>query len=320
MLNEPAVEDGVHPAVRRLLGDGSIDAAGLDALRSGLSGADLTAVLLDAMAHRAAAFTPADLVRRYEGDRFVQPAPVDARRLLSLSAAAVDAIADDFGLIDTSPVVPLGTSSVVSGISQNRVVSTARSTEVVSDPTNALALEAARRRSALLGDDPRSAAPVRLATVGRILRAQRFDGPRSFQHFTLLGLVTAGRDTGGLEFETSAVVEHLGALVAACRASGHDAISIELTDFDGAFGETIERAIAALAERAGRGVTVTTTPDRPAGRGYYPSICFKLAVEHEGESIEVGDGGLVPWTQTLVGSRKERLMVSALSLERLATL
>ena len=37
-----------------------------------------------------------------------------------------------------------------------------------------------------------------------------------------------------------------------------------------------------------------------------------------GKTIEVGDGGLVDWTQALVGSAKERLMISGLSLERLA--
>jgi hypothetical protein len=33
----------------------------------------------------------------------------------------------------------------------------------------------------------------------------------------------------------------------------------------------------------------------------------------------VADGGLVTWTQDLVRSKKERLMISGLSLERLAT-
>jgi hypothetical protein len=45
-----------------------------------------------------------------------------------------------------SPVTPLGTCGVVGPVSQNRVVSTVRGTEVVSDSTNALAVEAATRR------------------------------------------------------------------------------------------------------------------------------------------------------------------------------
>jgi hypothetical protein len=38
------------------------------------------------------------------------------------------------------------------------------------------------------------------------------------------------------------------------------------------------------------------------------------------ETVEVGDGGIVDWTQRLVGSRKERLMTSGLGIERLADL
>ncbi len=310
-------EAAVHPAVQRLLDDGALGPEALEALRSELSGADLTAVLLDVMQHRAARLTPTDVARHYATDRFVQPSPIDARRLLTISAATVDAIGDDVELIDTSPVLPLGTSSVVSGISQHRVVSTARSTEVASDPTNALALEAARRRTALLRLDARSADSVRLATVDRILRAQRFDGPRSFQHFTLLGLVTAGRDEGGRRFETAAMTEHLRALVAACRACDHHDITIRLTDFDGTFGDAAERIEQAIDDLD---ADVHRWPDRPQGRGYYPSLCFKLAVHHDGEQVEVGDGGIVEWTQSLVASRKERLMTSGLSLDRLAML
>lgn len=312
-------ESSVHPAVHRLFVDGAFDAEAIDALRSGLAGADLTALLLDVMRHRAGERRPQDVARQYEHDRFVQPTPVDARRLLSLSALAADAIGDDVGfeLIDISPVAPLGTSSAVSGISQNRVVSTTRSTEVASDPTTSLALEAARRRRELLRGDARSAEPIKLAAVHRVVRAQRFDGPRSFQHFTLLGLVTAGRDEGGRRFETAAMTEHLRALVAACRACDHHDITIRLTDFDGTFGEAAERIEQAIDDLD---VDVHRWPDRPQGRGYYPSLCFKLAVHHDGENVEVGDGGIVEWTQSLAGNRKERLMTSGLSLERLAML
>jgi hypothetical protein len=47
--------------------------------------------------------------------------------------------------------------------------------------------------------------------------------------------------------------------------------------------------------------------------------CHDLDVIHSGEEIEVAGGGLVEWTQSLVGGNKERLMISGLSLERVAT-
>ena len=44
--------------------------------------------------------------------------------------------------VELSPLAPLGTSSVVGTVHQNKVVSTSRNSEVLSDPTNVLALEA----------------------------------------------------------------------------------------------------------------------------------------------------------------------------------
>ena len=61
-------------------------------------------------------------------------------------------------------------------------------------------------------------------------------------------------------------------------------------------------------------------PNAQPPRGYYPSLCFKLCVLDNDEEVEVGDGGLVDSTRALVGSNKERLMISGLSLERLAAL
>jgi hypothetical protein len=65
-------------------------------------------------------------------------------------------------------------------------------------------------------------------------------------------------------------------------------------------------------------MTVQGWPERADGRGYYSGLCFKLFGTWDGDAIELGDGGLVDWTQRLLQSRKERLMISGLSIERLA--
>jgi len=81
----------------------------------------------------------------------------------------------------------LGTCTSVSAVDQNRIVSTVRSSEVVSDPTNVLALEAARRRQS-------SVDPVHLASCQRVLRAQRFIEPDASAHLVLFALVSSARD------------------------------------------------------------------------------------------------------------------------------
>jgi hypothetical protein len=60
------------------------------------------------------------------------------------------------------------------------------------------ALEAAVRR-----DQARGTAAARLAAFERVVRAQQMDQPWHFAHFSLLGLVTAGRDETGTDSSES---------------------------------------------------------------------------------------------------------------------
>ena len=99
-------------------------------------------------------------------------------------------------------MTPLGTCSAVATINQHQVVSTIRGTEVASDPTNELAIEAAVRRRA--GQDR-----VDLAACQRVVRAQPFDGPGMFAHFELFALVSSARDTGSGRTEAELLIDHL---------------------------------------------------------------------------------------------------------------
>lgn len=315
-------DDALHPGLARLVGDREV-AEVIAVLGTRISGADLTTLLMAVARDRAGRLGPSDVLEQYRRDRFVAPASVDTRRLRAVEDLAIDEVAPLFELMTVSPVVPFGTHSAVAGVSQNNVLTTIRSTEVAADPTNALALEAAVRRRVLLDDDPRSSVPVRLAAVQRVVRAQRVDGPRSFAHFDLLGLVTAGRDVGNHAFEVEAMVEHVRMMAAVVRRVGAVRVQVMLTDLDGRFGPAVDQVVDALD---GDDLQTVVWPDRRAGVGYYPDLCFKLVAQFDATGtetqtdIEVGDGGLVVWTQRLLQNRKERLMISGLGLDRLALL
>jgi len=310
-------DDRRHPAVDRVAREHHGEEL-LDTLGVRMSGSDLTAVMLDVMRRRVADRTPAEVLAQYQRDRFVQPAAADARRLVALESLAFDVVCPPFVPIATAPLAPFGTHSVVAGVHQNRVVTTTRGNEVAADPTNVLALEAAVRRRRLLALDPRSGEIVHLACVDRVVRAQRFEGPRSFAHFSLLGLVSAGRDAGNRTFERESMALHIQRLVALCRQSAHRPVRVRVTDFGGRCDEVLEQIVAM---HTSDGVEITRSPDRTAARGYYPDLCLSVSVvESDGTEVELADGGLVDWTRSLVGSDKERLMISGLSLERLALL
>lgn len=289
------------------------DAAVLDLLGR-LPGSDLTTLLLAAMRARAERVRAPDVLRRYREDRFVSPAQVPHRQLRAAEDAVLSALPAEFDVVTLAPVVPLGTHAALGGVDQNNVLTTIRGTEVAADPTSALAVEAAARRAGRRDGAVRLAGEVRLAALQRVLRAQRFDGPASFAHFTLLGLVSAGRDTGNLGFERRHAVEHLRIAVDAVRAAlpGRDA-EVALTVLDPRF-----EAVAQAIREALPGVV--DDPHRQAGRRYYDGLCFKLIVADGEQRFDIGDGGFVGWTQAMLADRKERLLISGIGVERLALL
>ncbi len=293
----------------------------LEALTERLPPSDLQSLMLEVYSRLASKGTPGKLLEHYERDRFVRPAEVDARVLGELDRIAWRLLPPGYQLLELSPLCPLGTSSVVAPVNQNKMVSTARNTEVVSDSTNVLALECAVRRRR----DPGS--QVLLATSQRLTRAQGLPGPRSWAHFRLLSLCAAGRDVGSFAFEAQSIVEQLRFYLRyfeALVAGGWklSAPRIGVTDFSGGrLLQTIEGSIVAPLRAEFRQSKVEVDPSRQSGHGYYESVCFKVWVKDpDGVEMEVGDGGDVPWTQKLLSNAKERLIISAIAQERLAAI
>lgn len=196
-----ADEPGVSPALERVLPR----IGGIEAIErlAALSGSDFTSVMLEVTRRRAAIQTPASVQRRYEQDRFVRPGQASARAIRRAEDTLLSCLPDDVEVLTLAPLVPFGTHSALGPVSQHKVITTVRACEVAADPANALALEAASRRARTV-----RLAPVRLAAVQRVVRAQQFPAG-FFPHFGLLGLVTAGRDTGSLRFERSALADSI---------------------------------------------------------------------------------------------------------------
>jgi hypothetical protein len=251
-----------------------------------LPGSDLTTVLLALMRRRASALSGPDVLRQYRSDRFVAPVEVPFDVLRATEDRLLRALPSSFSVVGLAPVMPLGTCSAVAEMDQNNVLSTIRGTEVMADPTNGLALEAAVRRQTAADD-------VRLAAVQRVVRAQLFEGAGRFAHFTLFAAVSAGRDRGSLAFERQHFLEHLAFLREACGD-----IEVRVTVLDPRF-------------EALRG-DLPADPSRTTG--YYQGLCFKVFRD----GVEIGDGGFVDWTQRLLGNRKERLLISGVGVDRLA--
>lgn len=286
-----------------------------------LAPTDLQSLLLEVYRVRADHRTPSEVLREYETDRFVQPSPVSPRSLSAWERIAYHHLPESFTPLALSPLCPLGTNSVVAPVTQNWAVSTSRNTEVVSDSSNVLALECALCRRELLRSNPKAVDPVHLAASHRLVRAQKFDGPRSFAHFASFVLCSAGRALGSYEFEISALELHLRFYLKALRAYlGQEVpLIVTLTDFEGRLPETfLAEEFRSRIEGVTGAVVYRVDHRRSRAKGYYTNFAFLIHVESQsGEEMEILDGGTVDWTQKHLSNAKERLVISGLGTERL---
>ena len=282
----------------------------VDAL-AGLPGSDFTSLMLEVARRRAASQTPAEVLRRYRSDRFARPGGTSWQSLRWAEDLLARRLPAEFEILTLAPVVPLGTHSALAPVSQDKVLTTLRGVEVAADPTNALALESAVRRQS------RPDETVRLAAFQRVVRAQQ-PGPGHAAHFSLLGLVTAGRDEGGgRRFQRQALAAHIGAMVAALAEASREPVQLALTPLSPA-GESLAAVIP--GELPGAQAEVITDTGRQAGRAYYRELCFKINIKSDGAWAEVGDGGFTDWTAQLTANSRERLLITGIGIDRLVSL
>ncbi|MFD6261043.1 hypothetical protein ACFWFK_07910 [Micromonospora chalcea] len=281
----------------------AMPAGSRDALAA-LPSADLRTLLLGVARDRAGAVRPAQVLRRWHEDRFVRPSAADPRALSRVEGRIWSLLPPDVAGVELSPVAPLGTCAAVAPVSQHRIVSTVRGTEVVSDPTNALAVEAAARR--------RQADEVHLAATHRVLRAQDFR-PGTSAHFRLCALVSTARDSGSGRTEARMLVRHLAfwrAVLADLVPAATPRLHVTVLD------EVVRDRLAdTVRPMLGDGpVPLHDEPERQRGRGYYRGAALQVTVG----GWEIGDGGFTDWTARLLGDAKERCLISCLATERLA--
>jgi hypothetical protein len=272
-----------------------IGAAAFEQLATGLAGSDLHSVLLEVMQHRARSRTPAEMLAQYLRDGFCAPAAIDLRTSQEVDRHLL-AAADAFEALDLSPVAPLGVSSTIAQTGQNRVLSALRMTEVVSDPTNVLALECARR----LRENQDT--PVHLATSQRVLRAQPVPRlPGYGQHFRIFVLASGGREAKDHAFTVQACALHIRTMLGALD---------RLEQHGYAFGARrvvilTTPARQAVGDRIGESQKVAVVRG-PLDHAYYSGgLRYQIWVTApDGSEIPLIDGGAFDWLARLAANRR----------------
>jgi hypothetical protein len=281
--------------------------AAYDELTRALPASRLWSLLLEVAEARAARRRPADLAEQWDHDRFVQPSIVDQRSLVEVDGHLLGAAAA-FESIELSPIAPLGVCSVMGHASQNKVLSALRGTEVVSDPTNVLALECARR----LRRNP--AAVVRLATSHRCVRAQPIPKGRGFAaNFRIFCLASAGLERRNHACVVGAIADHIHTMMHALdRLEQHGFAFRErrltlLTREDTA---TLGDRIVAML---GGALVARALLDHPY---YNRGLRFQItARSSEGLETPLVDGGAFDWVARLISNRRAVYVASGLGTQ-----
>jgi hypothetical protein len=278
-------------------------------LASELSGSELQSVLLEVVRHRAKGRATADVLAQYERDGFCKPAAVDLRTSLAVDGHLL-AAADGFEAIELSPVAPLASCSAIALTDQNRVLSALRGTEVVSDPTNVLALECARR----LRKDP--TVPVHFATSQRVVRAQPVPKlPGYAPHFRIFALASGGRETKDHAFTVDTMTRHVRTMLGALDRLEHHGYAFGARRVD----------ILAAPERASLGDRIAESLGAIAARkllehAYYAGgLRYMLWVTApDGVQLPLIDGGTFDWLAKLTSNRRAVYVASGAGAQLIA--
>jgi hypothetical protein len=280
----------------------------LDALRRGLPPSELWSLLMQIMTDRARR-EPARILDQWQRDGFTAPAAIDQRLLVEMDRVLL-AAAPQFDAIEFSPLAPLGACSSVALTSQHRVVAALRGCEVVSDPTNVMALECARR----LRRNPHDI--VRIATAQRCVRAQPFPKLPGFAaHFRIFCLATGTAKGPDHDAVVQALVEQIQVLTRALAAL--EAVGIVCPVIAVKVLSIPERS--GLADRVAAGIGSLAVRDELQHR-YYDGLRFMVVVRTaSGQELPIADGGMFNWLTRLTSNRKLAFVASGVGTQLLAT-
>jgi hypothetical protein len=284
--------------------------AGLtEILADKLNPSDLQSLLIEVARRRAEKRDPAELLKDFATSRFFGVARPDRAALLAWEQLTLALCESRFELLDLSPVAPLGACSVVATVDQDWSIATTRRGEVVSDPTNVLALEASRLRKTATDD-------IHLATSHRVVRPQNYGDGKMLAHFRLFALVSAGRDRGSYRFEAEALARQVGLLLDAFTQyiRPDTALRLGYTRTTTPNEDARLEALRSVAET--HGIELFEEVGREAAAGYYAGFCFHIFAS----DMHLADGGVVDWAAKLTGNGKERMVISGCGVERLLSL
>ena len=278
-----------------------------------MSGSELNSLLLEVFERRVMQETPSSLLGKYTKNKLVKPAQLDFLKFKEEELECCKIVANSsFELIELSPVAQLGTSSIMATVNQKKVLTALRNTEVQSDPTNSIALHYA----SLKQNNELSEKTYNFSNVSRVIRTQVFSNPNFTPHFPILSLISCGMDTGSFEFEKTEIYKHFAITQDVCKSVfGFNNLFFEIIpckEYD-SNSPLISNSLSHI-KNSGFDVRIAESDSQ---NNYYYGMRIKAKIIADGVEYEIGDGGLLDWTQKLLANKKERMLTMGLGIQLL---
>lgn len=295
---------------------------------SNIQPASFQSLLLDVLEKRADQVWIGDINSSLKTNPYVKRCEIDQKSFLKFDLLAYDLLPNQYQSIELSPLLPFSSNQLLADIDQKRIFSTTRNAEIVSDPTMALALHLAQARSECLKQNPKSVENVAMATSHRIIRQEKPKKSWYTTHFRNFTVWVTWRDTGFESFEKKYLEEHLTFFLRLIKKLNetreyninHPVITLLNANKNKkeSFGFIAQYLIEKLSV-----INPDLTISECSGRNsnYYSSLWYSICAENKsGQIVNIAWWGFTDWTQKLLWSTKERLLVGSIGSEILAKL
>lgn len=308
--------------INRILAENNI-VDGFNALAETMPQSDLQSLLLEVYNIRARSITAKNILQQYQQNRFVRPAKTDPRQLLAFDSLAYSMLPPEYQILALSPVCPFGTTTAVAPHSQDIVLTTVRNTEVCSDSTGVMALEATTQRKLLLQQPNSKTQRVKLCCSQRMIRTQPVNNPDFYPHFQLFSLCIAGKDEGSHQFELNTldeIIRYYYKLLFQYLITNtgiEPKIKITIATRETTLATKIKTLLSTNSHDQSN-LTFIIENDPTENWNYYSQLRFRFFItNNDHQDFFILDGGDTNWTQQLLNNKKERYMISGLGSELL---
>lgn len=286
-----------------------------DKLANELSQSDFNSLLTEIFAARSDNLVSGEMLKLYSQNQYAKPALCNAAQYRGLEAEMLLA-AEEKGAqsIILSPAALFGCCSVFGAVSQNKVISAARNLEILSDATNMLALYIAAGLKA--GTLSHVNKPIHMCTTHRHIRYQAAFAAYELPHFGVFTMVSAGKSQSSYAFEIESLLFHLRYYHDYWLQKHGKTMTVEINrrtgykDADEFFARVLEALKSNLPDMA------IVIDEQENDTTYYKGLRAVFSTQIDGNSVLIGDIGFTDWTQKLLNSRGERLLISSMALDR----